>query len=49
MIDGYKDMLSEYDVFDVRSTSNVLITIFAHTRNFLSVEVEYSTSNINEY
>lgn len=39
MIDGYNDMLSEYDMFDVRSASNVLITILAHTSIFLSVEV----------
>lgn len=42
-------MLSENDAFDVRTTSNVLITILAHTRKSLSVEVECSTSNTIEY
>lgn len=42
-------MLSKYDIFDVRSTSYFLITILAHTRIFLSVEAEYSTSNTIEY
>lgn len=49
MIDGYNDVFSEYDMFDVRSTSNVLITTLAHTSIFLSVEVEYSTSDTIEY
>lgn len=43
MIDGYND------TFDIRNTSSVRITLLAHTRNFLSVEVEYSTSNTIEY